>query len=429
LAGEIFMHVLGDNPSSTGVLNIVAIRPTSKNHAVVNMRVSNIPAQPPPSLDDVVAKVRGLLASGQRATAIDESRRAVALYPRSAQVLRILSHSLTYAHLYRNDEDLTRKLHVEGAFVQALGCSRAAMRLPDSNYEDFLQAGYCLTALGEVEEAKALIRTATNMHSVAEHPALFAGLNDAWMPLVPRFLIIGAAKAGTTSLYNQICKHPRILPAIVKEIPYFSTQSRGKEWYFAHFPSRPHWEERFCTGEANVANFNSLSGPLLVRETLPNVRLIALVRNPVDRAISHYYNDLNVGTETRSIDDAMEDELSYLDCPEEHLSRNLDEYRQTQRRYLELGLYALHLENWRRHFPPKRLAIVVSEEIHAAPERELRRVFKHIGLKYWPSGEYANDLPGVYDEQPKDRVRARLGEFFARHNERLFEILGRRLDW
>ena len=327
----------------------------TRNSVSMNSQGPSPTVQARPPLDDIAKRVRGLLASGMRAVALDESRRAVMWYPRSALSHRELSYSLTYAHVYRNDESLSRQLIVDGVLGEALACSRVAMRCADANYEDFLQAGYCLTFIGQLEEAAALIRVATDMKCEAEYPAVYAGLNDSWKPLAPRFLIIGAAKAGTTSLYRHLCQHPLVLPAVTKEVSFFSVKPRGRDWYLAHFPSRPEWEGRFCTGEANVATFNHPIAPSRVRETEPDIKLVALVRNPVDRAISHYYNDLNVGMETRPIGDAMEEELSYLDCSYDLLAHNLVEYRKSERRYLELGLYAFHLENWLRHFPPEQL--------------------------------------------------------------------------
>ena len=73
--------------------------------------------------------------------------------------------------------------------------------------------------------------------------------------------------------------------------------------------------------------------------------------------------------------------------------------------------------------------IVISEELNAAPEREVRRVLSHIGLRYQSLGDYANVFPGVYDGQPKRDVIERLGRFFAEPNERLFDLIGRRLAW
>jgi hypothetical protein len=111
------------------------------------------------------------------------------------------------------------------------------------------------------------------------------------------------------------------------------------------------------------------------------------------------------------------------------MEEKLAGYLHTQRRYLHYGLYERHVAKWLSVFPPEQFLIVVSEELNANPERELKRVFKHIGLKYQPLGEYVNALPGTYDNQSKDPIRARLVEFYKRPNERLFELLGRRLNW
>jgi tetratricopeptide (TPR) repeat protein len=133
--------------------------------------------------------------------------------------------------------------------------------------------------------------------------------------------------------------------------------------------------------------------------------------------------------EQRGLEQAIDEELEYLDCPDDQLSGNLKEYWKTQRGYVMLGLYARHLESWLSIFPSRAVLVVISEELKADPEREMRRVYKHLGLKFEPLLDYGNEHPGVYDDQPKDIVLAKLGAFFSRHNERLYELLGRRINW
>lgn len=370
-----------------------------------------------------------LFDAGDRPAALAEARRLVAVFPGFAGSHRNLSNMLTYRDLYRYEKALCDRLVGDGSMQEALGHSRVAIRLPDSSYEDFLQAGYCLTALGAYGEATSLIRTATDMFSAENKPGLFGTMNSSWVPLEPRYLIIGVMKGGTTSLHHYISKHPLVLPSIVKEMDFFGYPERGVDWYLAHFPRRPDWEKRFITGEAFVGNFPSRQRALMARQVLPGVKLIAVLRDPTKRAFSHYYHEKKMGIETRSLEDAMNEELSYLETPDGQFPKDLTGYFATQRSYLFQGLYVMLLKKWLEIFPAKDLLIVISEELNSNPATELKRVFKHIGLKYQDLGGYSNRFPGVYDKQPKDEIGVRLARFFAEPNERLYEFIGRRLSW
>lgn len=382
-----------------------------------------------PDLDRSIAISREHLAAGRRGEAVAEARRAVAQFPLTARSHRLLSDSLTYEDLFRYEVQLSARLVAEGAIAEALKCSRTAMRLPDTRFEDPLQAGYCLTALGRYREATDLIRFATDSQTLAESPGLFSGLEDNWKALHPAFLIVGVMKGGTTSLLHYLSKHPRILPPIVKEMHYFGSPERGVDWYLAHFPRRPQWERRFVTGEAYVGNFASRKSAEVASSVFPDARIIVVLRDPVARVLSHYYHELRVGIEKRSIDDAIDEELEFFRTSDGEPAGSLWRYFETQRSYLYLGLYLRQISKWLHHFPRNNLLVVISEELNAAPEVELPKVFKHIGLTYKPLGEYANKFPGVYDDQPKDRVKAKLEAFFREPNAQLFMFLGRKLNW
>lgn len=380
-------------------------------------------------LAPMILQAHERLAAGDRQGALEDARLAVERFPRVADSHRCLSSILTHNDLFRYDKRLCRALVEDGAIAEALKHARNAMRLADRDYQDFLQAGYCLTALGQYAEATAMISAATDMFCTETSPGLFAGMNDDWQHLLPHFLIVGVAKAGTTSLHHVLGKHPRVLYPVFKEVDYFVSPEPGLDWYLAHFPRRPTWEKRFIVGEACVSNFASASARKLIARTLPDVRLIALLRDPVDRAISHYYNDKRVGTELRGLDEAIDEELSFLERPDFFESDIIDDYMLTQRHYLLLGLYALHLTKWLKFFSPDQLLIVISEELNENPGRELARIFRHIGLKSQDPGEFENRFPGVYDDQQLDSARRRLAQFYARPNEQFFEMLGRQPNW
>ena len=119
---------------------------------------------------------------------------------------------------------------------------------------------------------------------------------------LPDFVIIGAMKSGTTSLYDFLIKHPAIAPAAKKEVMYFSTWYKyklGKLWYRSNFPTNlsrsafyKKTTQRLLSGEASPPYLFYPMVPGRMKGVLPDVKLIVILRNPVDRAYSHYHHML-----------------------------------------------------------------------------------------------------------------------------------------
>src|SRR6266700_6115485 len=105
---------------------------------------------------------------------------------------------------------------------------------------------------------------------------------------LPHFIIVGTMKGGTTSLYDFITLHPDIERAKVKEIHYFSLNyHKGHQWYLDHFNSGPDK----ITGEASPTYFDAANMsliPNLIKSFNPRVKILLIVRDPIERAISHY---------------------------------------------------------------------------------------------------------------------------------------------
>ena len=135
---------------------------------------------------------------------------------------------------------------------------------------------------------------------------------------LPDFVILGAMKSGTTSLYDFVVKHPGIAPAAKKEVQYFSTRHRyrlGRLWYRSNFPtslSRRRFykktNQRLLSGEATPAYLFYPMVPGRMKEILPDVKLIVILRNPVDRAYSHYHHSLRKNMEPMSFEKAIKSE-------------------------------------------------------------------------------------------------------------------------
>jgi hypothetical protein len=265
------------------------------------------------------------------------------------------------------------------------------------------------------------------------------GANPGRGRLLPDFIIIGAAKAGTTSLYGWLSGHPYVSPATTKEVHYFDYNfDRGEDWYRTHFPlerDRDAFEREhgrpFLTGEASPSYVSHYWAPQRIAAMLPDVKLIMLLRNPVDRAYSQFRMSQREGEEKLdSFEEALAIEDERLDGER---ARSLADPRYNSWpigcwSYQMRSRYAEQLERWLSLFPRERFLFVDSEELSAQPERALQRVYDFLGL---PADD-SRDLPflhtGEYDPLPPE-VRERVADYFRPHNERLYELLGVDFGW
>lgn len=245
---------------------------------------------------------------------------------------------------------------------------------------------------------------------------------------VPDYLIIGTQRGGTTSLYHYLTSHPRVLPATGKELHFFDIQYKnGLDWYRSQFPLDS--MRGSVTGEASPYYLFHPLVPGRVREALPHARLIALLRNPVDRAYSHYQMAVRLNAESLSFEEALEREEERLDgeveriCNGDYYSYNHQFYS-----YRSRGLYAEQLDRWRRHFPDEQLLIFRSEDFYGDPSAALTRVTDFLGLSRLDSFDATLFNDGVYAPM-EAATRRRLAEYFEPHNRRLGDLLGMDMGW
>jgi hypothetical protein len=252
-------------------------------------------------------------------------------------------------------------------------------------------------------------------------------------------VIIGAAKAGTTSLYAWLSDHPFVSPATTKEVHYFDyNHFRGVDWYRARFPHERARAEfagehgrPFLTGEASPSYISHFWAPQRLARLLPDAKLLVALRNPVDRAYSQFQmSRREQEEELESFDAAVEAEEERL---RGEIARALSDSRYSSWpigcwSYLLRGRYAEQLERWLALFPRRQFHFVTLEELASSPQPALDRVHDFLGL---PPHRY-DSLPRLhsarYDSMPAD-VRARLSEYFRAHNERLYELVGMDFGW
>ena len=240
------------------------------------------------------------------------------------------------------------------------------------------------------------------------------------------YLIIGTQKGGTTSLNYYLSEHPNIMSSMIKEMPFWSNQvHRGLEWYFSHFPPIP--PNYHClVGEATPINFNSPEVAENLVKFFPNVKLILLLRNPIDRAVSHYYHWLSLKWELSCFEEAIQREIDQLE------DQTIDFWRKIHQPnfqgYLAKGLYIYFLEKWIKVFPREQFLILSSEQFYTNPDQGTTEVLKFLGLPEYHLSNYHQ-----YNTRPypsiSEATRTLLNHYFQPYNQQLEEFLGMQFNW
>ncbi|MEG4629820.1 tetratricopeptide repeat protein [Microcoleus sp. AR_TQ3_B6] len=316
-------------------------------------------------------------------------------------------------------------------------CREVVAAKPEA-FWPYLNLGEALTRQGKIAEAIDFYRTVSYKQSFASIISKRTGIlpvpqtDTGKMPAiqhrnlkpvkVPNFIIIGCQRCGTTSLYTYLAQHPQILTPIKKEMDFLSWHfDRGIDWYLAHFPPMPAGEQ-FLTGEASPSYFDSREAPERLYRLFPEAKLIVLLRNPVDRAISQFYRLTDLNWEARSLDRVISAEIERLNQNPEYI------IGEEPGNYLARGRYIEFIKNWRTFFPREQLLILKSEDFYAGAATTVKQVLEFLDLPEYQLSEYQNANPGSY--QPVNQsVRDWLRDYFRPYNQQLEEYLGRKLDW
>lgn len=249
---------------------------------------------------------------------------------------------------------------------------------------------------------------------------------------LPDCLIIGAQRAGTSSLYRNLLQHPGIGGATRKEVHYFDqNHQQGPNWYRSFFSPSPPGESRRLNVEASPYYLYHPAVPARVKALLPEVRLIALLRDPVERTWSGYLHARERGLEPLEFADALDAEAGRLRGEEQRMLADPSYASHAHRHhsYQARGLYADQLRRWLEHFPRERLLLLKAEDLYADAPGVTRRVLGFLGLPEMPGIQpsWRNSTP---DKTPMpDEIRDRLRRYFEPANAALRDIAGPEFDW
>lgn len=176
----------------------------------------------------------------------------------------------------------------------------------------------------------------------------------------PTFIGIGAQKCASSWLYEVLRDHPDVCLSPEKEVNFFSYNfDRGYQWYERHFPQQ--CDGKKAVGEVSPSYFHNPSVPAYARDYNPDLKIIALLRHPVKRAISNHKHDIRTGN-------FQGNDLSF----EAGLRNNPS--------YIDQGLYATHLKRWLAFFPKEQVKVIIVDDIIENPQKVVEDVYEFLSI-------------------------------------------------
>ena len=260
----------------------------------------------------------------------------------------------------------------------------------------------------------------------------------------PDYLVTGTKRGGTTSLFNYLLMHPGVLGLFPESRGkkstdwFFADRTQSLAWYRSHFHTereRDRLQRRLgyapVGGEASPYYMWDPRIAGKVREHFPDVRTLVLLRDPVERAWSHYQERTSNGVEPLGFAEALEAEPSRLEGELERMAAD-PTYHSTAHdwySYRSRGLYLPQLRNWLRHFPQEQVLVLRSEDMYADVQGVFDQVSDFLGLARvtLPTTRTFNASPRK--SSVPEPVRRELARFYAPHNAELETFLGRDLHW
>jgi Sulfotransferase domain len=257
--------------------------------------------------------------------------------------------------------------------------------------------------------------------------------------MLPSFVMVGAQRSGTTSLYRALMAHPLVLPAVHhKQVNYFDLNyACGPEWYRAHFPlrsvarlrTRGYGREPVTFEASGYYMFHPLAARRLVRD-LPDVKVLMMLRDPVERAYSAYQHEFARGFETEPFARALELEDERVEPESRRMTIDpaFAGFSHRHHAYRRRGQYAQQLRPFLEGLGESQVLVVESADFFSEPEREYRRVTDFLGLPPFAPRRF-----DTYNSRPRspmsDATRLELRQHFEPHDEDLVQLLGRPVSW
>ena len=212
---------------------------------------------------------------------------------------------------------------------------------------------------------------------------------------------------------------------------------QGVNWYKSFFPTtmaksklEKKQRTKCLTGEATPRYLHYPHAPKRVFGLVPNVKLIVLLRNPIDRSYSHYQMEVDSGHEELSFEDAIDQEKQKIvhDMKKMENDENFYSVNFYRKSYLTRGIYVDQLKRWFKYFPREKFLILKSEDLYSNPSNTYQQVLDFLGLSNYELTSFKAHR--MRDYSPiSSQTREKLTKYFEPYNEQLYELLDRNYDW
>lgn len=255
--------------------------------------------------------------------------------------------------------------------------------------------------------------------------------------LLPDFVVVGAQRSGTTSLYRMLSEHPAVVrPTASKGIGYFDVNyERGPRWYRGHFPfaltaalrSHPHKPRVFES--SGYYSYHPFAAERLARD-IPGVKLLMMVRDPVERAYSAHRHELMRGFETEEFVRALELEPARIEGELEKMAvqPGYDSYHLRHHSYLGRSRYAQQIKRIRRAVGGENLYVLDADAFFADPHSEFAALQRWLGLPLWQPAEVKAE--NARPRSPMDpALRQQLLDYFEPYDRELVTLMGKVPTW
>tara|TARA_B100000686_G_C16677301_1_gene909866 strand:+ start:39 stop:959 length:921 start_codon:yes stop_codon:yes gene_type:complete len=263
--------------------------------------------------------------------------------------------------------------------------------------------------------------------------------------VLPNFIIIGSGRAGTTALYSYLIQHPSIFAAYtdnnqpVEDLHFFEYMISDKiSWYKSHFPTKLtkiiyelKSKNNFVTGEYTSTYMYNRNVPKRISKLLPNVKLIIILRNPVDKAYSTYSQQYSFNEFSSSFEDTIQAEFKRMELCKlqpELYSQNPNFDSNVITSIIRHGIYSEYLEIWTKFFPKNQILIIDSEELKNSTQETVNKVFDFLNVFQYKVDNLSKINVGKYSPINK-KSKENLSNFYKPYNEKLNNLLDTKFEW
>lgn len=242
----------------------------------------------------------------------------------------------------------------------------------------------------------------------------------------PNFLIIGAQKAGTTSLHYYLSQHPSVAMSSLKEVHYFdSNYKKGINWYRSYFPLSKIGLIK-CVGEASPYYLFHPDTPSRVHASYPNMKIIILLREPGSRALSQYKMERRKGRENLpNFSAALDAENGRMGAAAKRMAENPFEldFGHQAHSYMSRGMYFQQITRWLEYFNKDNFLILESDVLFGEPKKCLARVYDFLEIDQLYPADLSVQNPGSAGKGNPDGLPAEYRSVFMDDQRQLKVLL------